>query len=73
MQRERRLLIAAFANEVVAVPSKQRRYLMPTTLTKIPSDQVANVVNSFIKNDEATKITAEKEADGTWRVTAYLP
>ena len=46
---------------------------MPTTMTKIPSDQVANIVNSFIKNDGAIKITAEKEADGTWRVTAYLP
>lgn len=46
---------------------------MPTTMTKIPSDQVANVVNSFIKNDGAIKITAEKGADGTWRVTAYLP
>jgi len=46
---------------------------MPTTITKVPSDQVANVVRSYIQNDHATKVTAEQEADGTWRVTAYLP
>lgn len=46
---------------------------MPTTLTKIPSNEVANIVKSFIENDNATKVTAEKETDGTWRVTAYLP
>lgn len=46
---------------------------MPQTLTGIANNKISEVVQSFIDNDGAIKVTAEKESDGTWRVTAYLP
>lgn len=47
--------------------------LMPTTILHISDTKVHDVVDKAIKFDDAIKVTAEKEDDGTWRITVYFP
>ena len=42
-------------------------------LTDVPSDEVHNVVDSFINNDNATRVVCDQQADGSWTVTANIP
>lgn len=46
---------------------------MPTeTLTNVPSDQVGEVVQSFVQNG-ARRVTAVQTTPGFWTITAELP
>ena len=44
---------------------------LPQTMTGVPANRVGSIVQSFINNDGATKVTASKErGKNTWKVTA---
>ncbi len=45
---------------------------MEKSITGIPTNKIANVVESFIFNDGATKVIVEQESAVLWRVTAYF-
>lgn len=47
---------------------------MATKVKKqVPQGKVGEIVQSYITNDGATKVTAERNASGTWTVTATIP
>ncbi len=39
-------------------------------MDKVPKDNICDVVMSYIDNDNMTKITIIKNADGTWKIVA---
>jgi len=39
-------------------------------MDKVPENKICEVVMSYIKDDEKTKITITKNADGTWKIVA---
>lgn len=42
-------------------------------LNDVPRDEVRNVVDGFIRNDNATRVVCDAQSDGKWTVTADLP
>jgi hypothetical protein len=45
---------------------------MEKSVTGIPTNKIASVVESFIFNNGATKVIVEQETAVFWRVTAYF-
>lgn len=38
-------------------------------VTDVPEDKVSEIIKDFIELNKCTKITAEKQPDGSWTIT----
>jgi hypothetical protein len=44
--------------------------MLPETTEDLPKKDVGKQVQRYINNENAAKVTAERQADGTWKVKA---
>lgn len=60
---------AEFANNSII----KEHAMHPVTINDIPSNEVPNVISSFINRDNAVRFELIKKSNGKWSITAYIP